>query len=361
MPDTSSIPDLVASSFSDSLEKRLIHLYDYESTSKVPLARSSGHQFVHVVPGLAAKPAVPLHTPDLSKVTKRDPFEGPEYGPGEKILDLEASTGARYVLLHNLHALMREHFMAVPRFDADHAFRPQTSKLVPSDLEIANLVVQSYAQRGRNLICFFNGGPLAGASQPHLHLQFCPYQHDVPPLMQVVASSLTRDEDDDDDDDDDERVDKLNLPWIVFCVRLPQARGPTTTTPPATLHRLYEKLLDAATTHLASLDEASLPPAGHKRDSHNVFVTSTHVFLTPRRHRLVAIARDASIEQGRRSLGGGWEDVAGAEKEMRLSVNGLSVIGYWYVGSREEEDDLRTYGLDKTLKECGYVNEDYQA
>ena len=89
--------------------------------------------------------------------------------------------------------------MAVPRFDADHPFRPQTSKLVPSDLEIANLVVQSYAQRGRDLICFFNGGPLAGASQPHLHLQFCPYQHDVPPLMEVIASSLTR-------DDDDERV-----------------------------------------------------------------------------------------------------------------------------------------------------------
>jgi hypothetical protein len=61
MPDASSIPDLVRNSFQDSLDKELIHLYDYESTSKAPLKGSSGgNQFIHVVPGLASKPAVPL-------------------------------------------------------------------------------------------------------------------------------------------------------------------------------------------------------------------------------------------------------------------------------------------------------------
>jgi hypothetical protein len=84
------------------------------------------------------------------------------------------------------------------------------------------------------------------------------------------------------------------------------------------------------------------------------------MFLTPRRSRLIAIKRKHSIDQGKRSLGGGWEDVEGAEKEMRLSVNGLSVIGYWYSGSKEEEQDLREYGLERTLIECGYENEDYK-
>ena len=84
------------------------------------------------------------------------------------------------------------------------------------------------------------------------------------------------------------------------------------------------------------------------------------MFLTPRRSRLVSIKRVHSIDQGKNGLGGGWEDVEGAEKEMRLSVNGLSVVGYWYVGSKEEEKDLREYGLVKTLRECGYPNEEYR-
>ncbi|GAA6017933.1 hypothetical protein JCM11491_001225 [Sporobolomyces phaffii] len=349
MPDTASIPDSVRDSFQDSLDHDLIHLYDYASTSKVPLARSpaSGSQFIHVVPGLASKPAVPLHTPDLTKLTKRDPFEGPEYGPGEKVLELESSDGSPYALVHNMYALMREHFMAIPHFGSVRPFRPQTSRLAASDLEIASTVVQSYAAQGRDLICFFNGGPLAGASQPHLHMQFCPFQHAVPPLMQSVATAAAL---------ADGVVSRLDLPWVVYCVKL-AADGRAS---PGELHRQYLALVTTSEAYLASLPEASVPPAGAYRDSHNVFLTASHLFLTPRRSRLVAIPRVASIDQGRRSLGGGWEDVAGAEREMRLSVNGLSVIGYWYVGSREEEADLRAHGVERTLRECGYVNDDYR-
>ncbi|GAA5946577.1 hypothetical protein JCM3765_000303 [Sporobolomyces pararoseus] len=346
MPDTSSIPDLVANSFQDSLDKELIHLYDYESTSKAPLKGSNGTQFIHVVPGLASKPAVPLNTPDLTKLTKRDPFEGPEYGPGEKVMDLESSDGNPYSLVHNMHALMKEHFMAIPHFGSSRPFRPQTSQLVASDLEIAHLVVQAYSQKGRDLICFFNGGPLAGASQPHLHMQFCPFQHSVPPLMQVVASASSVTED---------KVSKLNLPWIVYCIKLPSSRPS-----PSTLESLYQKLLQTSNSHISSLPSSSLPPSGPKRSSHNLFLTSTHLFLTPRRSRLIAIPRKHSIDQGKLSLGGGWEEVEGAEKEMRLSVNGLSVIGYWYVGSKEEEKDLREHGLERTLVECGYENDEYR-
>ena len=68
MPDTStSIPNLVSHSFKDSLDKDLIHLYDYESTSNVPLElNSKAKQFIHVVPDLATKPAVPLQSVRLS-------------------------------------------------------------------------------------------------------------------------------------------------------------------------------------------------------------------------------------------------------------------------------------------------------
>ncbi|GAA5936131.1 uncharacterized protein JCM15063_002717 [Sporobolomyces koalae] len=351
MPDASlstSIPHLVRHSFQDSLDQQLIHLYDFDATTPVPLASSSGRavgdQFIHVVPGLASKPAVPLRTPDLTQLSKRDPFQGPEYGPGEKVIDLEASDKSPYALVHNMYALMREHFMAIPHFGTERAFRPQTSRLEPTDLEIAHLVVQAYHAQERDLICFFNGGPLAGASQPHLHFQFCPFQHDVPPLMQVVATSL---------DLAPEQVATLPLPWVVHCVRLPPTPSPTQ------ISDLYQTLLRTSESRFATLPEDSLPLAGPKRDSHNLFLTSTHLFLAPRRSRMVSIERRHSKDQGHLSLGGGWEDVPGAEKNLRLSVNGLSVIGYWYVGSHEEELDLKEYGLENVLRECCYVNEAY--
>jgi len=236
--------------------------------------------------------------------------------------------------------------MAIPHFDTERPFRPQTSGLIASDLEIAHRVVQSYAAQNRDLICFFNGGPLAGASQPHLHMQFCPFQHDVPPVMQVVATSVEL---------PFGQIEKLPLPWITYCTKLP------TEASPSTLESLYRSLITESKSYLSTLSDPSLlPPSGPKRDSHNLFLTSTHMFLTPRRSRLVSIKRVHSIDQGKNGLGGGWEDVEGAEKEMRLSVNGLSVVGYWYVGSKEEEKDLREYGLVKTLRECGYPNEEYR-
>lgn len=236
--------------------------------------------------------------------------------------------------------------MAIPHFDSERPFRPQTSGLIESDLEIAHQVVQSYASQERDLICFFNGGPLAGASQPHLHMQFCPFQHDIPPVMQVVANSL---------DLSPGQITKLPLPWITYCSKLPKDASPSV------LESLYQSLISESQSYLSSLSDLSLlPPSGPKRDSHNLFLTSTHMFLTPRRSRLVTIKRVQSIDQGKNGLGGGWEDVEGSEKEMRLSVNGLSVIGYWYVGSKEEEGDLREYGLVKTLRECGYPNDEYE-
>lgn len=234
--------------------------------------------------------------------------------------------------------------MAIPHFDSTHPFRPQTSQLSPSDLELANLVVSSYSQAGRDLICFFNGGPLAGASQPHLHMQFCPFQHSVPPLIQLVANELPS----------SSQVTKLDLPWIVYCIRLPSTRTSET------LHSLYQLLLSTSNTYLSTLDPSTLPPSGPKRSSHNLFLTPSHLFLTPRRSRLTTIPRSHSLDQGKLSLGGGWEDVEGAEKDLRLSVNGLSMLGYWYVGSKEEERDLEEFGLERVLKECAYVNEEYR-
>ncbi|GAA5886914.1 hypothetical protein JCM6882_009382 [Rhodosporidiobolus microsporus] len=375
-PD-SALPSLVADSFAASLKAGQITLYDFASVSPVTDDPSSGpsdedgagafKQFVHVVPDLVDKPAVPLKTPDLSKVGKRDPFEGPEFGPGEHVCDLKQN-GAKYSAVHNLHALFPEHFMAIPHFGPRGTFRPQTSDLVPEDLAVAWRIVEAYERAEREAVCFFNGGPLAGASQAHLHLQFTPFQHGCPPACEALARSLPFPPSPPVPDSllsagpatapaAAAAAARLPLPWVHFYLPIPPRPSPSSSSATSetdraafhtSLYDTYTALLTTSHSFLSSLPPSALPPAGPKRDSYNLFLTSRHMHLIPRTDRLVRVPRIASVGQG--PAGGE------GEREMRLSVNGLLFLGYWFVGSEEEESDLRKHGLERTLREAGYAN-----
>ncbi|GAA5861645.1 hypothetical protein JCM1840_005218 [Sporobolomyces johnsonii] len=347
-----SIPSLAASSFDASLSAGHIHLYQHSTAHPVPVpgAHGDAQHFIHVVPGLNDKPAVPFKTPELGKKGAKDVFAGPDFGPGEKILDLSSSDGAPYALVHNLHALMPEHFMAIPHFGDERPFRPQTSDLRESDLEVAWRVVEAYQEDGRETVCFFNGGPLAGASQAHLHLQFAPFQHGVPPLPEAVARSLELPLPS--SPSSTPLVSRLPLPWVSFVTRLP------TSPSLSSLVAAYAALLATLQPFLSSRPPSLLPPAGDLRNSYNLFLTSQHMHLVPRTDRLVRIRRERS--QGQGASGGGWEGQPGEEREMRLSVNGLLYLGWWYVGTEEEAADLRAHGVARTLVEAGYENEEYE-
>jgi hypothetical protein len=110
------IPRLVADSFQDSIDKGYIHLY--AATSDHPYRVTDDPprfpQFGHVVHQLRDKPAVPPTTPDLSKRREKDVLQGPDYGKGEKILQLEQG-GLTYSLVHNLHALCQSLFSSPSR------------------------------------------------------------------------------------------------------------------------------------------------------------------------------------------------------------------------------------------------------
>lgn len=100
-----AIPELVRASFARALEADDVYLY---AAAAPPLRLDDDPkgfpQHAHLVPLLAEKPAVPPKTPDLRTRRERDVLEGPEYGKGEKILQLEQD-GLDYALIHNLHAL----------------------------------------------------------------------------------------------------------------------------------------------------------------------------------------------------------------------------------------------------------------
>lgn len=133
----------------------------------------------------------------------------------------------------------------------------------------------------------------------------------------------------------------LPLPWTVFYARLPSSPDASS------LYTIYRSLLAASRDHLASNVPASeLPPEGVKRESYNLFISSTGMHLIPRRDRLARIPRRASRVDGEEG-----------EQILRLSVNGLLVMGYWYVGTEEEALDLEEYGVERVMPEAAYRNE----
>ncbi|BGP12023.1 Diadenosine 5',5'''-P1,P4-tetraphosphate phosphorylase 2 [Rhodotorula toruloides] len=333
------IPDRVASSFAESEEAGYIHLY--ASTSCEPVQDVFEH-WGHIVPQLADKPAVPPKTPDLSKRRDKDPLEGPDYGRGEKVLDLEEG-GVTYSIVHNLHALMPEHAMLIPHFETDgNSFRPQTSDLLESDLWAAWRIVKAYADSGREAVIFFNGGPLAGASQPHLHIQFCPFQHSVPPGSEQIARSLPPTPPSSRSSTSSPTLaPRLPLPWVQFYQPLPSHSSLTS----STLFELYQSLLHTRSTFLSTTTSARLPPPGQKRESYNLLLTSRHIHLVPRTDRLVNVPRTGEGREG---------------QEFTISLNGLLYLGLWYAASEEDWEDVKRLGLSRVLADAAYENDEWE-
>ncbi|KAM0751504.1 hypothetical protein T439DRAFT_324687, partial [Meredithblackwellia eburnea MCA 4105] len=339
------LPQRVAASFTDAVQQGHISLFYSSNTSRV--RDNNLTHLIHTCPDLARKPLPAPKTPDLHIHPRRDPFEGPDFGKGEKVEDVEVVLSETpvvegqpkakiYSVVHNLHALAEEHFMAIPR-----EFRFQTSDLLPEDLLVAWELVQAYEEAGgRELLCFFNGGPLAGASQSHLHMQFIPFQQG-PPGPEELARSLPS----------PPKASRLPLPYLHLYTTLENVPTPVSAfskedpvlsqTIATSLHEKYKELLALAASYKSTVDESRLPPAGVKRASYNFFLTKNHMHLVPRTDRLVMVPRIES------------KDVRPGD-EWVISINGLAYASYWYVGVEEEKRDLQTYGLSRVLVECAY-------
>ncbi|KAK4047801.1 hypothetical protein OIV83_005143 [Microbotryomycetes sp. JL201] len=341
MPSRLQIPELNREHFRHAVEQKHVVLYPTQSVTAVD--EHGWRHLLHHVPDFATKPAPPLKTPDLTTTPTRDPFGGSEFGPNdrERVLDLSGSGGnddtdtdpttQKHSLVQNLHALCEEHSMIVPTFRTNK-FRPQTSDLLEADLAAAWQVVSAYHESGRDVAMFYNGGPLAGASQAHLHMQFCPFQNQSPPGPEAIARRLPPIA--------VSEPNLLPLPWIMFYASLGDAPSVQT------LVTTYHNLINRSKTFISSLDESEKPPPGPKRESYNFLLTNKFAFLMPRTDRVSRVPRRASIGQAEGD-------------EIRLSVNGLLVMGYFYVGLESEVQDLIDYTLSRVLVDAGYRNNDF--
>ncbi|GAA5849315.1 hypothetical protein JCM9279_006446 [Rhodotorula babjevae] len=382
------IPTKVATSFKDSVDNDYIYLYETVDTRFVDDDPPHFPQMCSIIPGLADKPQAPPKTPDLSSRRDKDPLQSlTGWHRGEHVLDLTSPSNARYSVVHNLHALAPEHCMLVPFFDPDgegpHPFRPQTSGLNEDDLWTAWRVVRAYAEAGRETTAFFNGGPLAGASQPHLHIQFIPHQHGRAFGPEHLARALPPLEPVSDRPGAQPLPARLPVPWVNLYLPLPfsspssssNGASPSSPSPsldtltPAALHRTYTALLAARDALVAAqlADPATAPHVprdeGGRRASHNVFLTRGHMHLVPRTERLVEVPRRAPASSGEKEKDDEEEggDKDGADSKLAISLNGLVYLGFWAAASERDWADLCALGLGEVLARAGYRNDEWRA
>lgn len=244
-------------------------------------------------------------------------------------------------------------------------------------------------------------------------MQFCPFQYGMAPAPEALARSLPEGELSASPaagtgaDGPPRPAPRLPLPWTQFCLPLPRLRSSedgsassgNATLSSAELFATYQRLLRTAREYVDSLaatgdtatisngshadaaspynngtsstgppftateaNRARVPPAGPKRNSYNLFLTSRHMHLVPRTDRLVSIPRTPQAHPSptpgdldRAS----WTNGAPDPAPLRISLNGLVYLGYWHVASREDWELVRSAGVGEVLTRAAYVNEEY--
>lgn len=207
-----------------------------------------------------------------------------------------ADLGAHHVCLLNKYPVLRDHLLITTR-----AFEPQESPLAVRDFEATWSVLLEL-----DGLAFYNAGTLAGASQPHRHLQVVPTPLGRGPRRTPIDAAI-----------DDARFEGAvgrveTLPFHHAIARL----RTTATQPPAVaapaLHGLYREMARAF-----GCDGANRP--------YNLLVTREWMLFVPR-------SREC------------WETV---------SINALGFAGAILVGGDDALANLRAQGPLAALAEVG--------
>lgn len=208
-------------------------------TRAYPVSDSGFDFIVRVAQDLKQKPEQSQTTPTAGK----DPFM-PPYDPDLYVGELSPT----HVALLNKYNVIDRHLLLVTRED-----RPQTELLDETDFDA--LIRALDAIDG---LAFYNGGPEAGASQPHKHLQIVP----LPltdgggfPLQSMITTPP------------DEIVTVPEAPFPVAVSPMPT--DPT----PAHLKHRYRELWQA-------LDR--VPSGNTKAEPYNLLATRDSMWLVPR-------------------------------------------------------------------------------
>ena len=219
--------------------------------------------------------------------------------PYEKELFV-ADVSDTHLCLLNKYNVIDHHVLIVTR-----AFEPQQNLLTLADFDALWACMSEYDALG-----FYNSGPVAGASQPHKHLQLVPL-----PLSSAtpdIALSVLFDP----SPPTGEPTRIARLPFVhAFAWLDPASR--LSTGQAARTHLLYGKMLAAA----------GIDPGGSPPRPYNLLVTRRFMLLIPRRR----------------------------ERFADMSVNALGFAGSFFVSNRAGLDSIRRTGPMEFLKQVSFA------
>lgn len=208
-----------------------------------------------------------------------------------------ANVSDTHLCLLNKYNVIAHHVLIVTR-----AFEPQESLLTPADFEALWSCMAEY-----NALGFYNSGPIAGASQPHKHLQLAPLplSSAAPDFPLAVlfgspgpASGPLR---------------LANLPFAHLFAWLDQRPFASITVLAAYTHSLYREML-------AAFESGPLP--------YNLLATRRFMLLIPRR----------------------------CERAENISVNALGFAGSFFVSNRDSLETITRIGPMEMLKQVTFAN-----
>ncbi|PKO56655.1 MAG: phosphorylase [Betaproteobacteria bacterium HGW-Betaproteobacteria-21] len=243
------------------------------------LVHDDGSDFsVRWVSSLARKDAA-----RVDAVTRRTPDFNP-FLPPEPSLTV-AELGAGHLAVLNKYPVIERHLLIITR-----QFEAQTAPLNVADFSALALVMRTHGGLG-----FYNGGAIAGASQPHKHLQWVPSDSGLQSFMTSLSPTSG------------ELGENLALPWRHICVRLDEACWVSPAEHcGAQLHAAFARACTA-------LD---LPSAADPMPAYNLLLTRDGLMLVPRSR----------------------------EKREDISVNALGFAGSLFVRRPEQIELLRAIG-----------------
>lgn len=251
---------------------------------------------IRVLAGLGRKP--PHAAPGLSAPNPFLPYE-----PAMFVAEL----GPRHVCLLNKFHIVDHHALIVTR-----AFEHQESLLTLADFEAWYACVEAFPS-----LAFYNGGRVAGASQPHKHMQVIPLPisaaHPQATLARFLAESSTR-------DDAPRRLD--SLPYAHAFATLTHA-GRESRPIGRAAWNAYEGMIDEFALKGSGSERAAAP--------YNLLATRDWILVVPRR----------------------------AERFQGISMNALAFLGAFLAKDDSERRRIGDGGPIAVWREVAFPNDRY--
>ncbi|PWN23189.1 hypothetical protein BCV69DRAFT_297137 [Microstroma glucosiphilum] len=241
-----------------------------------------------------------------------------------------------HTLLLNKFALIPHHFLLVTR-----DFQPQTMPPSPDTLRLAFEILSSVSRSlSTEILCFYNCGPVSGASQAHCHLQFVNLESGGGVLVEQLLGRIQK------DGKEMETVHALPLPYQHFVHLLPpglssRSADDITSCLSDALMKLLDAMFSAQAAAISHDDGASAQPAPARRGarSWNLLLTGKAMHLIPRDKEDFPLG-----EEGPQN-----------EEVGHLSLNALCFAGHLVTKSNEEVERIKSHpgGVRNILSQVG--------